>query len=432
LLQILVMRKIILLLILLFSFGLFAQDTLTVLQYNLLNYGNITSYCNNSNNNINDKDEYLKTIVRYIKPDIFTVNEMGKSPAVHQHLLDKVLNTGGVGYYRKANFLSVAQSNLVNMLYYNSKKLRFHSHVIAQSYIRDVDVYKLYYYSNDLEQGDTAFVICVVAHLKASDGTTNQNKRKVMAQNTMNFLNGYDDDDNYMMMGDFNLYSEEEPAYLQFLYYSNISLRFFDPLNQSGPWHNNYTYRNIHTQSTHSESNGCAVGGGMDDRFDFILISGNIKNGTKSVKYIPGTYHAVGQDGKHFNSSIISSPTNTSVPSDVLYALYYNSDHLPVTLKLAVDKTLGINEWKNSDLEEVHMINPAGNELKLNLSAKKHTRLQVDIISITGQTLIQRQININPGQTALAIPVSALTPGLYLVRFTDGQSVTVVRKLVKR
>ncbi len=426
------MRKTGLFLFLFLSFGLFAQDTLTVLQYNLLNYGNITSYCTNSNNNITDKDEYLKKIISYIKPDIFTVNEMSRSPAIHQHMLDKVLNTGGVGYYRKASFLSVAESDLVNMLYYNSKKLRFHSHVIAQSYIRDIDVYKLYYNSNDLEQGDTAFVICVVAHLKASSGTTNSNKRKVMAQNTMNFLNNYDDDNNYMMMGDFNLYSDEEPAYVQFLFYSNPSLRFFDPINQSGSWHNNYTYRNIHTQSTHTESNGCPSTGGMDDRFDFILIAGNIKNGTKNVKYIPGTYHAVGQDGKHFNSSLISSPTNTSVPSDVLNALYYNSDHLPVTLKLFVDKTLGINEWQNSDIEEVRVVNPAGNELKLTLSAKKPTRLEVNIISITGQILINKRFNINPGQTTYSIPVSSLKPGLYLVRLTDGQSVTVVRKMVKK
>ncbi len=426
------MRKSGLLFFLFLSFGLFAQDTLTVLQYNLLNYGNITSYCTNTNNNINNKDEYLKKIIRYIKPDIFTVDEMSKSPAIHQHLLDKVLNTDGVGYYRKADFLSEADSYLVNMLYYNSEKLRFHSHTIAQSYIRDVDVYKLYYYSNDLKQGDTAFVICVVAHLKASSGTTNSNKRKVMAQNTMNYLNNYDDDNNYMMMGDFNLYSDEEPAYLQFLYYSNPTLRFNDPIEQSGAWHNNYTYRNIHTQSTHTESNGCAVTGGMDDRFDFILISDHIKNGTKNVKYVPGTYHAVGQDGKHFNKSLIDPPTNTSVPSDVLSALYDNSDHLPVTLKLEVDKTLGINEWKNSDLEEVRMVNPATNELKLTITAKNHSALKVDIISLTGQILISKQYDVNKGQTTLSMPVTRLTSGLYLVRLTDGKSVSVVRKMVKR
>jgi hypothetical protein len=233
-------------------------------------------------------------------------------------------------------------------------------------------------------------------------------------------------------MGDFNLYSNEEPAYIQFLNYSNPSVRFYDPVNQSGPWHNNYTYRFIHTQSTHTGSGGCPASGGMDDRFDFIIISGNIRNGKKKVKFIPGTYRAVGQDGKHFNSSLISSPVNTSVPSDVLYALYYNSDHLPVTLKLAVDKTLGMNEWENSDIEEVRMVNPVENELKLFLSVKKHTNLKVDIISITGRMLLTKQLSVMAGQTTFTIQVSGLPPGLYLVRFTDEKSVAVVRKMVKK
>ena len=30
---------------------------------------------------------------------------MGNSPAIHQHLLDQVLNTDGVNYYQKADFL---------------------------------------------------------------------------------------------------------------------------------------------------------------------------------------------------------------------------------------------------------------------------------------------------------------------------------------
>ena len=128
----------------LFSFFASGQDTLTVLQYNLLWYGEVTDWCDNSNNNINEKDQYLKTIIDYTKPDIFSVNEMSKSPSIHQHLLDQVLNTDGVSYYEKANFLSETNSDIVNMLYYNSIKMALHSHFIAQNYIRDIDVYKLY------------------------------------------------------------------------------------------------------------------------------------------------------------------------------------------------------------------------------------------------------------------------------------------------
>ena len=117
------MRNLFVVFMLFNTFLLNGQDTLNVVHYNLLNYGNITSYCHNGNNNINDKDAYLKTIINYLKPDIFTVNEISKSESIHQHLLDQVLNTSGVDYYEKANFVKIAESDLVNMLYYNKDKL---------------------------------------------------------------------------------------------------------------------------------------------------------------------------------------------------------------------------------------------------------------------------------------------------------------------
>ena len=67
----------ILFLLLGFSFLASAQtETLKVMQYNLLNYGNNTSYCTTTNNNINDKNGYIRTILTAYYPDIFTVCEM--------------------------------------------------------------------------------------------------------------------------------------------------------------------------------------------------------------------------------------------------------------------------------------------------------------------------------------------------------------------
>ena len=66
-------------------FGLQAQDTLTVMQYNLLYYGEITGFCNNSNNSLEMKDPHLRNILDFVKPDIFTVNEMSQNESIHQH-----------------------------------------------------------------------------------------------------------------------------------------------------------------------------------------------------------------------------------------------------------------------------------------------------------------------------------------------------------
>jgi len=425
------MKLIVLAYVLLFCTLSYAQDTLTVLQYNLLWYGEETDWCDNTNNNINEKDAYLRTILNHTKPDIFSVNEMSNSPAVHQHLLDQVLNTDGVDYYQKANFLSVANTDIVNMLYFNTKKLGLHSHYIAQSYIRDIDVYKLYLLSDGILAGDTTFIICVVAHLKSSSGAENEEKRRIMADNTMNWLDNFDDNNNFMMMGDFNVYSPTEPAYQAFLNYENASLRFNDPVDQYGNWHNNSYYSAYHTQSTHTSSNGCASTGGMDDRFDFILISNSIKDGTKDVHYIENSYWAVGQDGQHFNQGLNASPENTSVPSDVLDALYHNSDHLPVVLKLYTDETLGMDEFKTDLFSQISMTNPAKNQLNLTMQVKTQGDALLEVYNVYGHLLMTRNLYLHVGENHISESIVSLQSGLYIVRITDHQLNKLSLKLVK-
>jgi len=408
-----------------------AQDTLSILQYNLLNYGNYTDYCTSNNNKYTTKDTYIKTIVQYVKPDIFSVNEVSASHSIQQHLLDYALNTDGVNYFAMAPSLSSQDDYLVNMLYYNTEKLGLAGHVIAQTYIRDVDVYKLYYKSGSLNSGgDTAFLYCVVAHLKSS--TNYEDQRKIMAKNTMDYIASHHPDNNYLLMGDFNLYSDREPAFQEFVDYSDASIRFSDPANQIGEWHNNADFSMVHTQSTHDGNNGCAASGGMDDRFDFILMSNNIKNNLKKMQYISGSYHVVGQDGKHFNTSINASPTNTSVPSQVLNALYRNSDHLPVSMKLLVDEPLGVQQLQASVFNAIHFTNPVKNMLRLRLEMSASTSYNIEIYSLLGQIRWKKQGMLNRGQHLMEINLSTLSNGVYIIRFVDGSGHSQSRKLLKR
>jgi len=424
------MKKLLLVLfIVLGAFTVRAQDTLTFLQYNLLNYGNFTSYCTTTNNNVSRKNGYIGTIVHYVKPDIFTVNEITGARAYHKNLLDNALNTGGVNYYRMATSLSPDDAYLVNMLYYNKNKLGLASHTIAQTDVRNVDVYKLYYKSANLNQGDTTFIYCVVAHLKAGNSTSDAAKRAVMAKNTMDYIATHNPDNNYLLMGDFNLYTDQESAFQQFINYTIPAIRFSDPVNQIGDWHNNQKYSLYHTQSTHT-SGGCAVGGGMDDRFDFILLSNNVKYGNKKVKYVSGSFHVVGQDGKHFNLAIDDSPTNTSVPANVLNALYNNSDHLPVTLKVAVDQPTGIPQFR-SVIEQLSFTNPVKDVFNFRVSADRATSLQVEVFSLVGKKVMQRQFSVYRGNSQKTMDISNLPKGLYILRFTETNGQSFSRKLLK-
>ena len=407
-----------------------AQDTLTILQYNLLNYGNNTSYCTQNNNNVSTKDGYIKTIINYVKPDIFSVNEMVASEAMMEHLLGQI-NTTWTNRYMRPEFVKINSDYLANAIYYNSKKLTFKDQVIVQDYVRDINMFKFYYNSPALEQGDTAFVICIVAHLKAGSGTDNSNKRKVMATNTMAYLSGHNQIANYLMMGDFNLYDDTEPAWQQFTMNSNSNINFNDPINQSGHWHNNYSYRNYHTQSTHADNNGCASYGGMDDRFDYVLISNNIKNGAEHVHYVDGSYWAVGQDGEHFNEGLLDAPNNTSVPSNVLTALGKNSDHLPVTLKLSVDQPVGIDEYKNTSFTNVSFVNPVANKLQLTITSVKPHNATLAVFDFTGKLILRQKSYLPKGKATKTVDVSKLSGGLYIVRLMDEKGISLSRKMLK-
>ncbi len=408
--------------------SLICQDTLTVIHYNLLHYGNFTSYCTNINNNIDLKDAYLKTILNYVKPDIFTVNEMSSSISVQERMLNNNLNTEGEHKYKMANYINQAGSYIVNQLYYNTKKLALKSHLIAQSYYRDIDLYRLYYLSDDLIAGDTAFIVCVVAHLKSGNSPENANIRKTMVNNALSFLDSHDPTANYLFMGDFNTYTSNEACYQLLTNNSGSPLKFIDPIDTPGDWNNSYDFRYVHTQSTHADQNGCASYGGMDDRFDFILASENIMQGVKDVEYVEGSYIAIGQDGKHFNGSINDPPDNESAPEEVINALYRNSDHLPVSAKLKVDKTLDFVD-NTIFVNSLSFANPNNGSFYISFNSFMNSNITIEIVNFSGRSVYWEDYQVFRGSNELYINEN-LPEGLYLMVLHDKNGIAVTKKMI--
>ena len=184
---------------------------------------------------------------------------------------------------------------------------------------------------NSSETRDVYYFTCFVAHLKSGQGSAEQAARAEATANLMSYIEATGIG-NYLFMGDFNLYTPTEDAFQNIINPANSDFKFYDPVNQIGEWSQNPNYSDYHTQSTHS-SGSCHSGGGMDDRFDFIMISESVKTGTDDVQYVQGSYETVGQDGNHFDQSI-NEGSNNSEPAEVIDALYHMSDHLPVCLQL--------------------------------------------------------------------------------------------------
>ena len=428
------MKKILFLTLLSIFTKLHAADTLRVMQYNILAYGNYTTYCTSSNNNINMKNAALRTITQYVKPDIFTVNEISQWQPFHQQILDSVLNLNSVTKYKKVPYSNNAGSDIINMCYYNSEKLVYHSMIVPQSYIRDINIYRFYYKSTSLANGDTAFISCIQAHLKAGDATSdpqNPVDRDTMITRLMRYLNNVNKADNYMIMGDFNVYTSSENCFQKLVNHPNLNIRFYDPINKLGNWNNNSSFAQYHTQSTHTSS-GCAASGGMDDRFDFILLSNMLLNGIGNYKYISNSYKALGNDGQHYNNAINASPQNNSVPANVLNAIYNNSDHLPIILDLLVNTSVSVteNEIKSPFLNLFYQ-NPVKDKLELFLALEKALKIKIRIFDIQGKDLYDATYMLQSGNNYLNIGTDFLKKGIYFMQIQSGEYSTVKKIIIE-
>ena len=408
-----------------------AQDTLTIMQYNLLYYGNYNSGfadCYETNNNTQRKDECIRTIVDYVKPDIFTVCEFGATAALQNDFLRHNLNINGANYWQSDNIINYAGENIINHIFYDSRKMGLKSHVALRTQPRDTDVYELYLKTPNLTAGDTVKLVCIVAHPKAGMGY--ESNRRALMQIAMDYINQHYPTDNVLIMGDFNMYSSSEPGYrLLTQTYSNPSICFIDPLTSVGgvgDWNSNSNFAQFHTQSTHSYSPECFSNGGLDDRFDFILMADEIAFSYNHMRYVQGSYKAIGNDGKHFNMSI-NQGNNTSVPAEVAEALFDGSDHLPVTMKIAVDVHLGVEEETAQNLQASVAPNPAKDYAKVSFYNPTQGQVLFDLYSLQGQLVQHASDAFDEGSQQFGLDVRTLSKGFYLlnIRHQNGWQQTV-------
>lgn len=323
------------------------------------------------------QDAAFKKIAKGAAPDIIGINEMADNSIYADRILQNVLNTDGVNYYRRGQYTNTAGSGIVNMFFYNSQKLGIANEEAINGVIRDINLARFFYKDPQLSQGaDTVFLTVINAHLKAGSSVSDQNLRNQQTQNIINALSAKGIRDNYLVMGDFNSRSSSEAGIQNLLNPSDPKVKFIDPINSLGNWNNNSIFAPIHTQSTYTSS-GCGAGGGMDDRYDVIFASEYIMGDSSGIEYLPGSYTAYGQDGNRFNSSI-NAGTNSAVPDSIADALFDLSDHLPVYLDVEIETPglVSLNEQAFSDGIKLKS-NPIENEIHLQLSNDKKYKILI-------------------------------------------------------
>lgn len=410
---------------------MWAGDTLKIMHYNLLHFANITDYCSSSDNHVNDKENWISTIFHYARPDVFTVNELSSQGQGYElnNILDHIIYAHGVDHYDFVNTYNRSGSSIMNGFFYNTRKLGFYARDDVYYGTRDIDFLKMYLKTGALQQGDTLFLHFIVTHFKAGTSQEDKELRLADAEAIMRYLEQHNIERNVFLCGDLNVRNADEAAF-QELIAGDYGVQLEDPLDDYGDWHNNADYAFLHTQST--VANGaCKAGGGMDDRFDFILSSDNMLSDSAAVQYIQGTYEALGQDGDHLNASLNASGNNAA-PDSVIHALVNNSDHLPVCMELEVPEIQITGNRKNIRSRSVGTNNPVGRHLYVNMGRDNiDMASEICIRNSLGIAVLWQKVGICR-DNRLKIDVSGLKPGIYYMQMKYRDGITASCRFIKK
>lgn len=397
----------------------FAQTSIKVLSYNILNY---------PQGEIPNREDTLALILDYVQPDLFLIQELKSEEGyntIYNSCFSDLQDPFAQVTYVPQNSNPGSSWPLQQSLIYNERLFGLAEEGIRTSPIRDMNRYKLYLKDEAHLLGDTTFLYVFVAHLKSSQGSENEQLRLEMMEAFTAYFNTLPADALAIFGGDFNLYSSDEPAY-QLLLSPNNLLQWQDPINAPGVWSNgNYPFKQILTQSTRSSSIfGDGAGGGMDDRFDFIMATDALMNSISPIHYTPNSYLALGNNGSCYNQNITDCDEDNEVPMYILNALYHMSDHLPVVMELQSDLALNSSDITQKKENKIIGSTLQYGEARFNLVCEKSAFVKFAVIDSSGRFVYENEQLVNAPRSSIRLP--EMNPGVYhlRVKMNEGSVIT--------
>ena len=323
-------HTIIFLSLLFFSISCFSQKTVKTMFYNVLEFPELNP----------NRISLLQDILQDYSPDIFMVCEL-QSQEGADAILNVGLNSDGNSNYSAAPYFENQSGggDLQQALFYRNDMFVLENTEIVTTPVRDINKYTLLL--NTASQDTNPIrIYAYVTHLKSSQGGANQQLRLSMVDAFVNNTQQLEEDAYVLFAGDFNIYTSTEPAYLEILDQTN-NIAMADPINTPGAWNNNEDFTAVHTQSTRTSSSGFGggAGGGLDDRFDFIMVSQNMMTDS-NLGYKADSYKAYGNNGNCYNNDINDINCGGVYNQVIRDALYNMSDHLPVVMELETDQEI--------------------------------------------------------------------------------------------
>ncbi|WP_377712685.1 endonuclease/exonuclease/phosphatase family protein [Pseudofulvibacter geojedonensis] len=360
---------------------------------------------------------HLEAILDDYQPDIFAVCELENGGA--SGVLNAIQTPDN--RYVAATFVSnqsVPSSDLQQMIYFNHQKLNLVTETVHTTVVRDINQYTFLLETPD-KVTNPKYLEVFVTHLKAGTNSQNPNneQKRLDAINVFTTaLNSVPTDRYILFAGDFNLYDANEPAYVELLDPTN-NIVMVDPINRPGSWHNTSSFQDIFTQSTFSVTDGNGhIGdgstGGIDDRFDFIMMSENLQTSSE-VYYKPNTYAAYGNNGNCWNKSINNTSCSGTYSQTIRNHLFNFSDHLPVVMELETQQTLTISsEIVVENLLSFSDGNIVTHSLGIKKSPNKLNNSTLIIYNQLGQRVLDYYIT---REALITLDVAHLSTGIYYI-----------------
>ena len=147
------------------------------------------------------------------------------------------------------------------------------------------------------------------------------------------------------------------------------------------------------------------------------------------LRYVSSSYHAVGNDGRHFNQSV-NQGYNYAVPTDVADALFDASDHLPVTMKIAVDTKLGVNDFDLPQYAASIAPNPTSGMANIHFQNPTEGLVRFEVVSLQGQRIVSQSAFFDSDEHDFSLGLDDVAPGFYLLRLANERQTLATLKLI--
>jgi len=383
----------------------FAQSDIKVMSYNVLIYPQGAMV---------NRIDTLSEILDFYKPDLLLLQELKSEQGLLdiEDELDELFGNYQAGTYVDQVSNQSNSWRLQQNIVYNENVFELVNEEVVVTPYRDINYFQLRILKQDGTPSQE-LLHTYVTHLKSSQGATNEQLRLSMAEVLYEYIGQLPTNSKVVVGGDFNVYYGGEPAY-ELLLSLNGTNTLHDPIDMPGWAGSNFPHREIYTQSTRATSLDDGSGGGLDDRFDFILLSEELMNPDGQVVYREDSYKALGNNGSCYNQDLINCTTDDNVPEDMIRLLYHMSDHLPIVLSLDTKIEVSVDDLTLTKQKLIDVFpNPAIE--KVELSSIGNKSLDVHIFNAQGKSIFEIKRMIEKTR----LDISEYPDGLYFIQSID-------------